>query len=300
MNRVCDLGNTSVLVKVIIAINANGGGIILTVLSFVFLFLIKERLDSSLREILMSFQVANLLGCTFVTYDTITIACEKKNRLQLTSVFILLTLVHLSKLLIAEHAILKSSVKRGSVERFKGLIFTFWLLSVAVGLLHASITIEEYQYIARIIFSVGALVYFVIVICIYLKLIKKKRWIREQLIYLRKKQVDQKHRKNISLKEYGELKYIPAIFISYIATALPWVFQHLYEGFTHQRCPRNIQFVVMIILSFTFYALTCVLLHAWKSGRKGKKIAPDNLDHSHGKTESSYIGSYLDFASIDL
>ena len=45
MSRVFDLGNTSIYVKVIIAINADGGGIILTVLSFLFLLIFKENSD---------------------------------------------------------------------------------------------------------------------------------------------------------------------------------------------------------------------------------------------------------------
>ena len=57
----CDLNDSRVVVKLIVGITLDGSGIIFTLISLLFL-LINNEIDKSLRSILISFQVGNLLG----------------------------------------------------------------------------------------------------------------------------------------------------------------------------------------------------------------------------------------------
>ena len=287
---VCDLTNdTSLLIQVTVVTVVDGFGILLNLVSLLLLLCI-NRIDSSLREILVSFQVANLLGGALVTHDTIATLCVE-DRLELTSISILLTVGHLTKLLAVEHTILTSSLKKGSGESFGGLIFTSWLLSVSVGVLNSSLPYEEYGQIAYVVFSFGVMGAFATVMVIYMKVIRKNHWFRRRLLVVRGVLLDRKHPKNISPKSYPELKYVPLIFISYIVFTMPWILQKIYEGATRRRSQEYLAFMNLLLFAFCFYFPAFVYILLWLKQRNGKIGAIEDKDENQSDTEGSFLNS---------
>ena len=150
MSVSCDLTATvSVMIQVVVMVVVNGVALLFT-LSSIPLFICSNTIDYSLRQILASFQLANLVGIGVTTYETLISICGDES-LELTSISILLVLGHIISLLVAEHTII---TKKGSGERFEALILASWLLSITIGLLCGRLPLLEHRYVGNVVLSI--------------------------------------------------------------------------------------------------------------------------------------------------
>ena len=288
----CDLTeDKSMVIQLTVMVLVEGCGILLTLSSLCLLSCINS-IDHSLRDILLSLQVANLVGGGVVIHDTLITLCKDVDNLELTSVSVLLTVGHITKLLVAEHTILASSIKKGSTERFGGLIFICWLLSATVGFLNSSLPKSKERRASNVIMSLGFFASFFTVSFIYIKYIKKNHWMRKHLIAIRRVQLDEKHRKHVSTNQYGELKYVPLIYIWYFIFTFPWITQALYEGVSGHRAPNHIRFATLLIFTFCFYFPACIPFHMWKLTRS-RKIGPNAEEEPNSPDGFTYLTSIL-------
>ena len=74
MNCNVTTGDRSVLAQTTCAFIVHGSAVLLTLISFVFLYIV-QGIDQSLREILISFQLANLVGLVVCAHDTYMMLC---------------------------------------------------------------------------------------------------------------------------------------------------------------------------------------------------------------------------------
>ena len=287
----CNLtANTSTLIQLVVVTLINGSALLLTLVSLP-LILFVRGIDSSLREIFISFQIANLVGGALITHDALCSLCDSES-VKLASISILLTLGHLAKLLAAEYTILTSSLKKGSSETFGGLIFTCWLLSVSVGLLKSNLPHEKYQNPAYVVFSCGVLATLVVIIFIYVKIIHKNQGARRRLIAIRTALLDRKHRKHTSPKSYEELKHVPFVFLSYIVFTSPWIVQKLYEGTTAMEPPHYVVFANLLLFALCFYIPSLGAINLCMKLKSGRVIPCD--EEVENAARPDIVGSFLD------
>ena len=250
-------------------------------------------MDPSVREILVSFQVANLVGGAVVTHDTVGVICGTEN-LELVSISILLSLGHVIKLMVAEYTILTSSIKKGPREHYRGLIVLYWLLSFAVGLLISTITQDGIKHVTNITVSLGVIIVFVTIVAVYTKIIRRDHWVRQRLLFIRNSQLDHKHRKHICPKVYEELKYVPFIVMSYIVCTLPWTIRKIYDGLRARKSSNHLHYTTLLLFALGFYIPALVPIHMWKKLRS-RKIEPSGEEV---ESNSQKEGSMLQFTSL--
>ena len=267
MGLSCDFSNTSVLIQVVVVAIVDGFGLLLTLVSIPFLVCI-NGIDYSLRQILISFQLANLVGGGVVTHDLLVTTCAGDD-LELTTVSILLILGHIIMLLVAEYNITTSSSRKG----FEALIFAVWFLSITIDLLCGRLPQAEHRYVAYIILTISVFAVFVSVVLVYINVIRKNHWLRNYSEMARSRQVDTKHRKHLSPKVYEELKYMPLVYASYIVFTLPWTIQRLYEGLNATKPQMYVKFASLLIFTFGFYFPAFVPLHMWMKMRS-RRVGP--------------------------
>lgn len=97
------------------------GGILFTVVSIICL-VTNTEVDPSLRTILLSFSIANVLGTVMLAYDTTALICEhEEGRLSFVmTISVMLSLSHLLLLMLDEYLTLTSNRKR-TAKDFTGL-----------------------------------------------------------------------------------------------------------------------------------------------------------------------------------
>ena len=106
---------SNVLPGFIVTLITTCGGVLFTVLSIVCV-VINTEIDPSLRSILLSFSIANVMGTAMLAYDNIALICQHaEHRLNFVmTISVMLTLSHLMLLMLDEYLTLASHRKTNS------------------------------------------------------------------------------------------------------------------------------------------------------------------------------------------
>ena len=103
----CDLSDAASIAKLIVGLLVIGAGVMFTLATFL-LLLICPDLDPQLRDVLLSFQFSNLVGCSLTTYETVSSSC-RGFQAGLISISLILAVSHFGILLICEYDDLTSN-----------------------------------------------------------------------------------------------------------------------------------------------------------------------------------------------
>ena len=286
----CDFtGDSSILAQFILLVVVDGCGLLLTFISIPLLLLI-NGIDSSLRQILVSFQLANLVGIAVISHDTLVTICGD-DCLDLTTIPILLILGHIITLLAAEYCITTSSSMKGTNERFEALILVCWLLSIIIGLLCGHLPNGEHRHVAHVIMSICVLSTFAAVVIVYVYVIRHHYWLQHCLNVARNTQVDPKHRKNLPPKVYEELEYVPLVYTSFIVCTFPWIVQMMYEGLNATKPSRYVKFTSLLMFTISFYLPALVPFRMWLKARI-RSVGPYE-DESAKEDASDYYSAIM-------
>ena len=290
----CPPHGANLLAEFTISVLFGGGILLVTIISMAFL-IINTRIDTSLHHILISFQTSNIVGVSIVIYDLTSLSCRYENHVHVVSISVCLSISHMILLLVAEHALLTSSVNR-PVESFSGLICVSWIISIALGVI-TTITTSERQAVSYLAFAVCAVIVISIVLGTYALLIRRKHWIRKRLIFFRKKQVLRKHRKDQSYKRYWKLKYDMLIFISYVVCTLPWIVENVVAGAGrggyNQAISPDTQFAVLVVYACNFFFPSAVFVYIWRKHRGRRRVHPLQQQQFSSVEESGPSGSIM-------
>ncbi len=232
----------------IIALITNCGGILISLLA-VFSVIKNSASDPSIRCIVLSFSVANVMGTILSSYYTFVLVNTKAKESTLMTISELLSVSHLVLLMLADYVV----VTRKSSD-FVGLIVTAWIMSITVGM--TNVVSHE---LVHIFFALLFLLVLIILTYSYCCLYRRHNIIRQiqwnyQRAFLRtndeNKQVDRrdKHRRC-----WWKMRYHALILFSYNACSAPWIIVELCEGLGLIEHRTEINCVSLIIYSFTFY-----------------------------------------------
>ena len=234
---------------------ANCGGILFTVCSVVSI-VANATIDPLIRSILLSFSIANVVGTSLLSYDTIVLALyhdEGREESQVMTISVMLSLSHLILLMLAEYVFLLTSDVKRRASDFSGLIVTSWIISVTIGMINV-VSREK----TRIFFALMALLVVFHLAASYVMIVKKHKRImllqhRYQQNFLRKiKDGDGGGiRKNVN--RCWQFKYFPIILISYAGCSILWIINELREGLQTDGEYSDLHSVVLIIYSMNFY-----------------------------------------------
>ena len=231
-------------------------------------------LEPSICRILLSFSIANLIGCGMLVYDTAQIICLESHHSVgfIVTITALLSLTHVMLLTLAEYIILtcRSEKKAGN---YNGLIFLSWMISISGG----SIDVVTTNHVAKSIFVVLFLtaIFFIFVkYYVIIRLhIKKGKLRRTYETFLRGSSLRRKVR-----KKYWKLKYFGMIIYSYVVFSLPWLVNELREGLREGLYGKEHEdtslshSITLIVYSFNFYtpSIICIYLRyqQWRSKKR--------------------------------
>lgn len=267
----CNFNDTSTIVKFILCLLVNVTGFILTLTSIV-LVILNGALEISLRSILISYSVANLIGIAFIVCDILSSICDGNIR-SFMAISVLLTLTHLLILLLVEYVILTSSTRR-RLQNFTGLLIIAWIISISLGIVITVTDSPVHRNVGRLVFSIGFMVVVLAIVATFVLVLQKHHDVRERFLSFRRKQVNLAHHRDNSVKRYWKLYHPTIILISYILCGLPWVLKELYEGVTTKKAVKDFNFAVLFIYSINFYWPSAVCIHLWLAKRKNRRIVP--------------------------
>ena len=260
-------------VQLSVCLSINSLGILLTILSFISVY-INSTIDRSFRGILLSFSSANFIGACILIYDTI---CDIYNGedtiliLPLVRISVILTLTHFMLLLLAEYAILTSPNSKRRLDKFFGLIILSWMISVSTGSL---ITVtENARGFARVMFAIVFLLALVFISTMFLLLIKKYR-LRKNLELFKLNILALNHPRSSALRRYWKLKLklLAINLTSYFVCSLFWVFNEIYEGTQSKRSHYNS--IVLNVYSLNFYFPSVICIYLCYKEYKTNRILP--------------------------
>ena len=195
--------------------------------------LTNTSIERSLRGILISYSIANVIGSGFFTYDILTYPFQDEDLYAnfMYQVTMLMSLAHLLLLILHYHIILTSNRKKKGRD-FVGLILTAWIAAATLGCVNASLDDNVRGIVVIFIFVVVLMItcraYFVV-----LKQHMKKESIRisyiETFLYTEEGTNDLQ-------KANGQwnLRFLAIILISFATSSIPWLVMNV-SGFHKDR-----------------------------------------------------------------
>ena len=240
-----------------VALISYAGGVLLNVFSIICL-VTNTSMDQSLRGILLSFSMANVIGTCMLTYDTYILICHDGQETSglVATITVMLSVSHLMLLMLAEYLNLnfRWALK---ITNFVGLIFISWIISVTLG----SLNVVSIRDDARVIFAGVMLLLVVFILVKYYYIFqqqrKEKRLQKEYIVtFLRGNS-----RRHKTVKCYWNIKYMPIILLSYAACSIPWVINEFLEGFQEGEENIHMHSISLIAYSFNFYFPSIACIH---------------------------------------
>ena len=245
------------LPEVMVTLITNCGGVLFTALSLICL-ITNTAMDLSIRRILLSFTIANLVGTGILTYDTITLICyHGGHRLGFAvTITVTLTVSHLLLLMLAQYIILTSGSKHRAND-YIGLILTAWILSITLGMLNVVTLHHEARLVFAIIFLLIAL-YIVIKYFVIIKIHKKKKKLQYEY---KQTYLSATLRRSKARRKCWKLNFVTTIIYSYLCCSIPWVFNELREGMHIGGDSPAVHSIVLIIYSLNFYFPSAICMY---------------------------------------
>lgn len=248
-----DLANT------IISLVVNCGGLILTLAALICLATDHE-MDQSLRLILVSYSIANLMGPALLLYDTIADTCN-----HIMTVSVILTLCHLMILLLAEYHNIASNRQR-TVKDFVGLIIISWIISFTVGMVNV-VSMHD----IHVIFSSLYLSFVFLLLATYIAIFRKHKKKNQLKRVYQQTFLVQNCRQEKGVKGFWMLKLFAVIVFSYAVCAMPWLTNEFRNALGLGPGVESLHKASVIMYSVNFYfpSGSCVYLRCmqWMSGR---------------------------------
>lgn len=212
----------------LLMISVNAGGVLFAVLSIVCIA-INTSIDQSLRSILLSFSIANLLGSGMLTYDTIILLCFRNHFLNFAvTITMTLSVTHIMMLILAEYISLTASRKQRARD-YGGLLLISWIISVTCGSMNVVAIGNAAKLSFVTIFIFTLLMIFRSYMIVMKKHVKKKcLLVRYQKSFLRQSV----HRHKV-LKRSWKTKLLGLIICGYIICSIPWIVNEIKEAMHH-------------------------------------------------------------------
>lgn len=241
-------------------------GMLFTVTSC-FCMWINTNIDKALREIFISFSIANFVGESIMIYDMTVSACYESNFTSippLIRVSILLTMTHQLLLMLAEFAILTTA--KGTVRRFTGLIILAWLLSITTGILISKKSEAKVHSFYRLPFVLLMSILCIVTCVMFLPVILKYQTLRrfEQYKIDFLNQDPSRRNRNTSGRQCEvKLKVIAVIVVSYLICSVLWIFNEIYID-QHMKLPfKQSDYLALMIYSLNFYSISSACIYLW-------------------------------------
>ena len=257
------------LPEFIVTLFTNCGGILFTVLSLVCLA-VDAEMDPSVRSILFSFSIANVMGTIMLAYDTIALLCSnERERLHFVmTISVMLSLTHLTLLTLIQH-INVTSHKKQNPKDFTGLIVISWIISITIGMMNV---VSRQN--ARLIFAILFLLTLLLLVYRYIIIINKHKKL-EKLKSVYQMTFLQKYANKV-VKKVWMIKFFALIVFSYAACSILWVLNELRVGLEGGKSNYIIQSASLIVYSMNFYfpSAICIYLKCiqWMSKRNKTRM----------------------------
>lgn len=184
------------------------------------------------------------------------------------TITIMLSIVHITMLMLAEYVILTSCLRRRAGD-FTGLIITSWIISITIGL--ATVVSRERS---RTLFSIFFVVTIFLFTVTYFVLMRKhRRMQRLQMKYIKTFLQERPEAKMTKIvKRCWQLKFVGVVIFSYATCSLPWVINEIREVANQRNHDENVHFSSLIVYSLNFYFLSSVCIYLkymhWLTRRK--------------------------------
>ena len=238
----------------IINLMFNFGEILSTLFSIICIATIYS-LDGSIRGIMLSFSVANLVGACMFLFDTISVGCYHDDD-QFDFIVILTNVLSLSHLmlLVLDYYIIFTTNSKRKARDFSGLILTSWILSATLGSMNIATRQHEAQMVIIILFILTVL----FILRNYLVVVKKnKEYHKLQLTYKAFLRIGFHQNK---FRNYWKLSYVAIILFSYIACSVPWLVNEIRAGL--QKKPNHLAHsICVLIYSMNFFFPSAICMY---------------------------------------
>ena len=258
----------------------SSGGMFISLTSIICVATITS-IDRSLRTILLSLSLSNIVGAAMLMYFTVERICYRNDMLGFVTFTVTLSLSHLILLMLAELLVLRSRSEREEAN-FIGLISLAWIMSIILAVTNIVLLPG-----ARIFLSTIFLLTLAFIISTYHLIIRKEKKRTKLQEAYQKACIRRDSIRENKIERVWEIKYFFLIMFSYVACTIPWVLNELREGIVEYTVDESVHFVLLIIysLNFSFPSLVCIFVKykQWKSTRIDE-LCVDALVFYKGKT----------------
>ena len=242
--------------RFIIMLTINCGGVLCTVLSIICV-IANTSIDQSLRGILLSYSVANVMGTVMLTYDSFVLICFGDHFLNfVVTITMTLSVTHIMLLMLAEYISL-TYISKQRARDYTGLLLISWIISITFG----SMNVVTIGNTAKIVFVIIFLFAALSILQSYFVVIKKHQKKKYLLETYKRTFLRQNSHTNKVLKRSWKIKLLAIIIFSYIGCSIPWVVNELWEGFQTDENNPFAHAVALLIYSLNFYFPSGICLY---------------------------------------
>ena len=236
------------------------GGIIIT---FISLICNITSADPSLRAILVSLSVANIVSTGIFTYDILSVA-DMCRHLDDSSEFLVtasmaLSLCHLMLLTLHFSIHQPAAVERKAVDN-SALILTSWIFSATVG----SMNINADNRLLKIILLVSFLLVLAFTLQRYIVTVKRRdknekirKWYKET--FLQRSLDISTRRKVVRIRGEWNRNVLRVVLYGYVGCSLPWMVNDLHETI-EGRAHYLYRFIFLLVYLGNFYLISVVCI----------------------------------------
>ena len=241
-------------------------GVIVTTASIVCLVTIKT-LNVILKQTLLSYSIANLLGCLFLLYQFISekYMMYRVNLLRGMTCTVTLSLLHLLCLILAEYTFVSGKF-RHKTKSFIGLLIICWMASIAtcsLTFIAADKTLQEIVPVVILLSWLGTITF-------YMTIMKKHRY-RKSKVYIYSDNLRRDGKKRI--QRGNDILFPRIALFTYFLCALPWACQEIHYLVQEKAVHDTQLFVILIVYSINFYFISIISFYLrarskWKNDFK--------------------------------
>lgn len=245
----------------IIMLILNCWGVILSIVSIICI-VANSGIDQSLRGILLSFSVANVIGTGMLAHDSITLLCKGNHFLDFSvTVTMALSITHMNLLILTEYISLTTSWKQRARDH-TGLLLMSWIISVTVGSMNVVTLGHSGKLVFVVVFCAALLSMLRSLIAVMAKH-KKKEYLLEKYksTFLRQTRVSPPGKTKNILKRSWRIKVLAIIICSYIICSIPWVVNEFSERLGPHNSTTFLHTFGLLTYSVQFYFPSAICIY---------------------------------------
>lgn len=212
--------------KFALMLTLNSVGVFVTAISLVCV-IPNTSIDQSLRSILLSFTVANVLGTCMLIYDSFVLLCFGNHLNFTVTITMTLSVTHLLLLVLTEYISLTAGKKQRARDH-TGLLLISWIISITFG----SMNVVTIGYTAKMAFVVIYILSLLAVLRFFIFVLRIHKLKKKMLVKYKKTFLWRPKSTRIVVKKW-KIKLLAIIVYSYIVCSLPWILNEIHEGIAH-------------------------------------------------------------------